>query len=58
MIGPQPAEELLSAAMERWDLSAKRVLVIVPDGTRTAPIPRLCRALNDRCFHASRRWTT
>ncbi len=39
VIGPQSAEELLSAGIERWDLSAKRVLVIVPDGTRTAPIP-------------------
>jgi nickel-dependent lactate racemase len=48
VIGPRAAEELLSAAIERSDLSAKRVLVIVPDGTRTAPIPLLYRALNER----------
>jgi len=48
VIGPEAAEELLSAAIERASLTGKRVLVVVPDGTRTAPIPLLYRALNDR----------
>jgi lactate racemase len=37
---------LMTAALERWDLAGKRVLIIIPDGTRTAPIP-LCF----RLFH-------
>src|SRR5258706_9874867 len=39
--------ELLRAAFERWDLSGRRVLVIVPDGTRTAPIPLFFRLLHE-----------
>jgi lactate racemase len=38
---------LLAAAFERWDLSGKRVLVIIPDGTRTAPIPLFFRLLHE-----------
>src|SRR5262245_21533511 len=39
--------ELLRAAFERWDLAGRRVLVIVPDGTRTAPIPLFFRLLHE-----------
>jgi nickel-dependent lactate racemase len=39
--------ELLRAAFERWDLSGRRVLVIIPDGTRTAPIPLFFRLLHE-----------
>src|SRR5262245_35031272 len=39
--------ELLRAAFERWDLSGKRVLTIIPDGTRTAPIPLFFRLLHE-----------
>jgi lactate racemase len=38
---------LLAAAFQRWDLSGKRVLVIVPDSTRTAPIPLFFRLLHE-----------
>jgi nickel-dependent lactate racemase len=41
------ARELLRAAFERWDLSGRRVLVIIPDGTRTAPIPLFFRLLHE-----------
>jgi nickel-dependent lactate racemase len=44
---PDAAEEVLAAAVERSDLGGRRVLAVVPDGTRTAPIPLLFRALND-----------
>jgi nickel-dependent lactate racemase len=30
---------LMAEALEAWHLAGKRVLVIIPDGTRTAPIP-------------------
>ena len=36
---------LLAEALERTDLSGRRVLVIIPDGTRTAPIPLVSQAL-------------
>ena len=48
VMGSEAAEGLLSAAIERANLTGKRVLVVVPDGTRTAPVPLLYRALNER----------
>ncbi len=36
---------LVSKALGRWDLSGRRVLVVVPDATRTAPIPLFFRIL-------------
>ncbi|HXM55400.1 MAG TPA: lactate racemase domain-containing protein [Candidatus Dormibacteraeota bacterium] len=41
------AESLLVAAVDRASLAGRRVLAIVPDGTRTAPIPLLYRVLNE-----------
>src|SRR5499427_5515499 len=38
-------EEVLERALERVPLTGRRVLAIVPDGTRTAPIPLLYRLL-------------
>src|SRR5262245_45675781 len=38
---------LLAAAFQRWDVSGKRVLVIIPDGTRSAPIPLFFRLLHE-----------
>ena len=39
-------EQALIDALDRVRLSGRRVLAIVPDGTRTAPIPLLYRLLN------------
>ena len=39
------AQELLARALEPMGLDGKRVLVIIPDGTRTAPIPLMFRLL-------------
>jgi len=39
-------EEVLERALEGVPLAGRRVLAIVPDGTRTAPIPLLHRLLN------------
>jgi len=41
-------EELLARALEPVALDGKRVLVIIPDGTRTAPIPLLFRLLYEQ----------
>ncbi len=35
--------ELTHSALAHYDLSGKRVLVVIPDGTRTAPIPQMFR---------------
>jgi nickel-dependent lactate racemase len=37
---------LTRAALAQYDLRAKRVLVLIPDGTRTAPIPQMFRLLH------------
>jgi len=38
---------IIREAVATWDFSRKRALVIIPDGTRTAPIPLLFRLLNE-----------
>jgi lactate racemase len=40
-------QELLARALQEMPLDGKRVLVIIPDSTRTAPIPLLFRLLNE-----------
>ena len=42
------AWQVLGSAVEQAGLEGKRVLAIVPDGTRTAPIPMVFRTLNER----------
>jgi nickel-dependent lactate racemase len=46
-LAPEAVESLLAGAVERSDLAGRRVLVVLPDGTRTAPIPQVFRALNE-----------
>jgi nickel-dependent lactate racemase len=45
----EEVQSILSQTFARWDLSGRRVLVLLPDGTRTAPIPlffdTLCQIL-------------
>ena len=38
---------LMAEALDTWNLPGQRVLVIIPDGTRTAPIPLLFRLLHE-----------
>jgi len=38
---------LIAEALDTWNLPGQRVLVIIPDGTRTAPIPLLFRLLHE-----------
>jgi nickel-dependent lactate racemase len=40
-------QDVLRSSLSRADWESKRVLVIVPDGTRTAPLPVLFRLLHD-----------
>jgi nickel-dependent lactate racemase len=42
------AQELLARALESMALDGKRVLMIIPDGTRTAPISMLFRLLYEQ----------
>src|SRR5260221_3895457 len=39
--------DLCAREIARWDVRSKRVLMIVPDNTRTAPIDRMFRILHD-----------
>jgi len=39
-------QSVVAQALDAWDLKNKRVLVIVPDRTRTAPIPSLFRLVH------------
>ena len=41
-------QQLLAQALTELSLDHKRVLVIIPDGTRTAPIPLLFRVLYEQ----------
>ena len=40
-------QDLAAQAFERVDVQGKRVLVIIPDGTRTAPIPLFFRLFHE-----------
>jgi nickel-dependent lactate racemase len=44
-LGEDAVASLIAQAAEGLDLAGKRVLVIIPDGTRTAPIPLMFRLL-------------
>jgi nickel-dependent lactate racemase len=48
-IGLNEAEvrQVIAQAVEQYSLAGKGILVIIPDGTRTAPIPLLYRLLQD-----------
>lgn len=47
VLDDRAVEELLANALDRAGLAGRRVLAIVPDGTRTAPVPLLYRLLNE-----------
>src|SRR3954471_12223182 len=44
-------ERLLAEALDPLPLDGQRLLVIIPDGTRTAPIPLMFRLLYERLGH-------
>jgi nickel-dependent lactate racemase len=46
-MGEGEVREVLVQALEAWKLDGQRVLVIIPDGTRTAPIPLFFRLLRE-----------
>ncbi|MFZ5917745.1 MAG: lactate racemase domain-containing protein [Chloroflexota bacterium] len=46
-LSEQEVQHLVAEALDAWKLTGKRVLVIVPDGTRTAPIPLFFRLLRE-----------
>ncbi len=47
-LGVDSVRELLARALQPMPLDGRRVLVIIPDGTRTAPIPLLFRLLYEQ----------
>src|SRR5579875_44030 len=42
--------DLLQRAFEPLALTGKRVLIIIPDGTRSAPLPLFFRLLNEHLY--------
>src|SRR5438445_6684277 len=51
---PAQVAELISQACAPEDYSGKRVLLIVPDGTRTAPVGLLFRTLHQQIARGTR----
>jgi nickel-dependent lactate racemase len=47
-LSDEQVQEVLARALDPLRLDGKRVLVIIPDGTRTAPIPLLFRLLYEQ----------
>src|SRR5258708_12300965 len=45
MITDNEIAEITRSALAQIDVKGKRILVIIPDGTRTAPIPQMFRLL-------------
>ncbi|MCI0337664.1 MAG: lactate racemase domain-containing protein [Acidobacteria bacterium] len=39
--------ELMASALSQTELAGKRVIILIPDGTRTAPIPQMFRLFHD-----------
>lgn len=50
-LGEDQVARLLAEALDPLELDGKRVLVIIPDGTRSAPIPLVFRLLYERIGH-------
>ena len=50
-LAPEQARQLLARAFGEAPLDGKKVLVIIPDGTRTAPIPMMFRLLYQELGH-------
>jgi Uncharacterized conserved protein len=48
LLSAEKVEALLAQGCESLAVDGKRVLVIIPDGTRTAPIPLMYRLLNEQ----------
>ncbi len=44
-LNDEQIEDIVVRALENWALTGKRVVVIIPDGTRTGPVPTLFRLI-------------
>src|SRR5258706_3448792 len=53
-VSPDAVADLVGRACVPEDYSGKRVLLIVPDGTRTAPVGTVFRALHQRIARGTR----
>ncbi len=55
-ISESAVRDLCATEMAPWDITGKRVLAIVPDGTRTAPMGLIFRVLHDVVARRARRF--
>jgi nickel-dependent lactate racemase len=47
LLSEREVRGIVGSALESWRLDGERVLVVIPDGTRTAPIPLVFRLLRE-----------
>ncbi len=47
-LSAEEVRQVIAQALEGWQLSGRRVLVVIPDSTRTAPIPQVFRVICDK----------
>ncbi len=47
VLAEQDVRSLMAAALSKAELDGKRVLIIIPDSTRTAPIPQMFRLFHE-----------
>ena len=48
ILEPHEIDALLARGLASWDLQGKRVVCLIPDGTRTAPMPLLFHAICEK----------
>ena len=47
ILEPEEVDDLLARGLASWSLRGKRVVCLIPDGTRTAPMPLLYRGIRE-----------
>jgi lactate racemase len=50
IMSQEQAKSILADSLARWDLSGQRVLVLLPDGTRTAPVALIFSQVCDSLY--------
>ena len=47
LLSEEELENTVRPALDGWDLDGKRVLTIIPDATRSGPIPKMFRLISE-----------
>ncbi len=57
ILGPEEVRRFVRARVAELDLSGRSLCVVIPDGTRSCPLPPLLRAVEDGVGHRASSWT-